>query len=264
MHIIVLIKQVPLTADVAIDPKTGVIQRETGETKLNPYDLYALEAALRLKTQYGANISVLTMGPPQAEAVVREAFAMGVDEGFLLTDRAFAGSDVLATAYALSQGLRTLESFDLIICGKQTTDGDTAQVGPEISEFLGVPCLTAVQQILDVQESMLTVVSDTGASLITATVDLPALIAVDKDIYQPRLPSYLRMKQTQQKHIHHITLNDLEDTNTAHYGLDGSPTQVIKIFPPASNPNFEIWNQGNLADQLYQFLKNEKFLQEIS
>lgn len=264
MTIVALIKQVPLTSEVALDPKTGVIQRESGETKMNPYDLYALETALRISQTHGGKTIALTMGPPQAEAVVREAFAMGFDEGYLLTDRAFAGSDVLATSHALSQAIRTLGQVDLIITGKQTTDGDTGQVGAEVSEFLGIPCVAAVQQLLEISETSITATSDTGTTLMTVRVELPALIAVDKDIHQPRLPSYVRMKQTEKRQVGRITLADLADTDRTHYGLEGSPTQVVKIFPPESNTDFALWTGGDIPGRLYEYLQKEKFLQELA
>ena len=135
MDIMVLIKQVPMSSDLGMDEETGVIKRESGDTKMNPYDLYALETAFRIREETGGTVSVLTMGPPQAEQVIREAFMMGADKGYLLTDPAFAGSDVLATSYALAQGIQTIRDFNLIICGKQTTDGDTAQVASECSEL---------------------------------------------------------------------------------------------------------------------------------
>jgi electron transfer flavoprotein beta subunit len=264
MTIVVLIKQVPLTSEVALDPKTGVIQRESGETKMNPYDLYALETALRIVQAHGGKTIALTMGPPQAETVVREAFAMGFDEGYLLTDRAFAGSDVLATSHALSQAIRTLGHVDLIITGKQTTDGDTGQVGAEVSEFLNIPCVAAVQQLLEISETSITAMSDTGTTLMTVHVELPALIAVDKDIHQPRLPSYVRMKQTEKRQVRRITLADLPDTDRTHYGLEGSPTQVVKIFPPESNTDSESWTGENIPERLYRYLQKEKFLQELA
>jgi electron transfer flavoprotein beta subunit len=262
MHIVVLIKQVPLTSDVAVDPITGIIQRESGETKMNPYDLYAIEVALRLKGTYGGTVSVLTMGPRQAEAVIREAYAMGVDTGYLLSDRAFAGSDVLATSYALSQGIRTMGTFDLILSGKQTTDGDTAQVGPECSEFLAIPCLSGVQHIHSVEPDSMTVTSDTGTTWVTAQVKLPALLSIDSEQFQPRLPSYVRKKDTKHKTITTLTLADLPDTDASHYGLEGSPTQVQRIFPPEHEREFEMWCDGNLPKRLFSYLKDHKYLQE--
>ncbi len=262
MRILVLVKQVPLSSDVAIDEKTGVIKRESGEAKMNPYDLYALETAMQLRAISGGAVFVLTMGPPQAEQVLREAFMMGADEGYLLTDRAFAGSDVLATSYALSQGIQKIGNIDLIICGKQTTDGDTAQVGAECSEFLRIPCATAVQRIIKFNESSIVVECDTGSSLEQISIPFPALIGVEKDIYQPRLPSYKKMKQTASKSIHSLTIADFDDTNRNHYGLKGSPTQVQRIFPPEVNQDFVLWNEGDLSLRLFDYLEKNKFLQE--
>ncbi|MDZ5010546.1 electron transfer flavoprotein subunit beta, partial [Clostridium perfringens] len=131
--------QVPGTSKVEVDEKTGVLKRDGIDTKMNPYDLYALETAFNIKEQKGGEVNVISMGPPQAMEVIREAFSMGADNGILISDRKFAGADVLATAYTISQGIRKSGEFDLIICGKQTTDGDTAQVGPEIAEYLDIP-----------------------------------------------------------------------------------------------------------------------------
>lgn len=133
MEIIVCIKQVPGTSKVEVDPVTGVLKRDGVDSKMNPYDLYALETAFQIKEQKGGTIKVISMGPPQATEIIKEAYMMGADEGALITDRKFAGADVLATSYTISQGIKKLGSFDLILCGKQTTDGDTAQVGPELA-----------------------------------------------------------------------------------------------------------------------------------
>lgn len=262
MRFLVMVKQVPVSSEVEIDEKTGVIKRETGEAKMNPYDLFALEEALRLRQRYGGDVHVLTMGPPQAESVVREAFMMGADDGWLLTDRAIAGSDVLATSYALSQAITKIGGADLIFCGKQTTDGDTAQVGSECSEFLGIPCVTAVQRIISLDADHAVVESDAGAALQTVRLRLPALIGVDKDINQPRLPSYLRLKQTAGKPVRRLAVADLPDTDTRHYGLDGSPTQVVRIFPPEASHESVVWETGDLAGMLYDYVRREKFLQE--
>ena len=139
MNIFVCIKQVPATNKVEVDEKTGVLKRAGVLSKLNPYDLYALETALRLRERCGGKISVGTMGPPQAQAVVREAYMMGADEGYVFSDRRLGGADVLATSYTLSQAIRSTGDYDLIICGRQTTDGDTAQVGPAVAEHMGIP-----------------------------------------------------------------------------------------------------------------------------
>lgn len=235
MNIITCIKQVPGTNKVEVDPVTGVLKRDGADTKMNPYDLYALETALKLKETYGGKVSVITMGPPAAAAVLREAFAMGADEGYLLTDRKFAGADVLATSYTISQGIRMMGDFDVIICGKQTTDGDTAQVGSEMSEFLNLPAAANVCKILDADEKGITVKIDLQTAVETSFIPFPCLISVDKDIFLPRLPSYLKMTASKDREIHTITFNDLPSKDEGRYGLSGSPTQVQRIFPPEVN-----------------------------
>jgi electron transfer flavoprotein beta subunit len=139
MNICVCIKQVPASSNVKINPDTGTLVRDGDNTKINPYDLYALELALKVKEQKECNVKAITMGPPAATAILEEALYMGCDDGYLITDRKFAGADVVATAYTISQGIRKVGDCDLIICGKQTTDGDTAQVGAELAHFLGIP-----------------------------------------------------------------------------------------------------------------------------
>jgi electron transfer flavoprotein beta subunit len=262
MKIVVCIKQVPGTTEVEVDEKTGVLKRDGIDSKLNPYDLYALETALRLKQDKGATVKAISMGPPQAGQVLREAYMMGVDEGVLLTDRTFAGADVLATAYALSQGIRQGGMPDLIICGKMTTDGDTAQVGPEIAEFLAIPHVANVLRILEVADESITVEMDMAATVEIAKVRYPCLITVEKGIYQPRLPSFRLKLQTKDRAIPHITLQDLTDKDPKHYGLDGSPTQVKRIFPPPANTDHEMWTGcgSDLAERLGDRLQQLKLV----
>ncbi len=265
MKIVVCIKQVPGTAQVEIDPETGVLKRDGVASKMNPYDLYALETALRFKQQYDAEITVITMGPPQAQAVIREAYMMGADHGVLLSDRRFGGADVLATSYTLSQGIGSLGGFDLIICGKQTTDGDTAQVGSELAEFLGIPHVTSVCRIYEVTEKDITAELDMPLHLATAKLSFPCLITVEKGIFEPRLPSYKLKLATSDRPVKVLTLNDMEDKDPGHYGLNGSPTQVKRIFPPENTSTHEIWDadEDTLTDQLFQFLQDKKFLQQL-
>jgi len=265
MRITVCIKQVPGTSQVEIDPETGVLKRDGVESKMNPFDLYALETALRLKQQYGGEITVISMGPPQAQAVIREAYMMGADRGFLLSDRQFGGADVLATSYTLSQGIRAAGPFDLLVCGKQTTDGDTAQVGAELAEFLGIPHVTNVCQIHGVEANSLTVTQDMPLHRLTARIALPCLITVEKGIFEPRLPSNKLMTATADRPVSIITLADLADNNPLHYGLNGSPTQVKRIFPPDKSDSQERWDgpEAESADRLFHFLDDHKFLQKL-
>jgi len=261
MDIVVCIKQVPAASNVEVDEKTGVLKREGIETKMNPYDLYALECALRIAKEHGGTVSVISMGPLQARSVIREAYMMGADTGYLLSDTAFAGSDVLATSFALSQGIRAIGGVSLIVCGKQTTDGDTAQVGPAIAEYLSIPHAAWVTQIVSVDETGIEVRQTLADRIQTARLGFPCLITVEKDIAQPRLPSYLKKKETSGRLVQVLTLQDLPDRDASKYGLEGSPTQVEKVFPPGSNIHREVWRgDKELADRLYGLLKEKKHL----
>lgn len=261
MKVVVCIKQVPGTTEVEVDEVTGVLKRDGVESKMNPYDLYAIETAVRMKQSHGAVVSAISMGPPQAAQVIREAYMMGVDSGVLLTDRKFAGADVLATAYALSQGIRQQGNPDLILCGKMTTDGDTAQVGPEIAEFLGIPHVANVLRILEIRKESIIVEMDMANTVEIAEVQFPCLLTVEKGIYQPRLPSFRLKLATEDLAIPFIGLKDLQDRDETHYGLNGSPTQVKRIFPPAVNLDHEIWDGtgAELAEQLANKLHALKF-----
>ncbi len=262
MEITVCIKQVPGTTQVDIDEETGVLKRNGITSKMNPYDLYAIETAMQIKQKTNAVVNAISMGPPQAESVLKEAFMMGAQSASLLTDRKFAGADVLATAYTLSQGIKKMGNPDIIICGKMTTDGDTAQVGPQIAEYLGIPHITNVCEIVEVNEHSLVVKVDTQATTETLSVLLPCLITVEKGIFQPRLPSFKLKLETENREVKQLTLNDLDDADETHYGLNGSPTKVKRIFPPKENDNYEIWDEDGkeIADKLYNKLCEMKFL----
>lgn len=262
MKIMVCIKQVPGTSKVEVDEKTGVLKRDGVDSKMNPYDLYALETALRIKEKKGGEIKVISMGPPQAKAVIKEAYSMGADEGTLVSDRKFAGADVLATSYTLSQGVKKCGDFDIILCGKQTTDGDTAQVGPEMAEYLGIPHVANVRKILDVNDDFIKVEMDMPNTIEVLEVKYPCLLTVDKDIFQPRLPSYKKKLETEEREINVISLSDFEDKDEKKYGLNGSPTQVERIFPPSNNDDHEIWtgNPAELSEKMEDKLRELKFI----
>lgn len=262
MEIVVCIKQVPGSSKVEVDPVTGIMKRDAANSKMNPYDLFALETALRIKEQQGGSVKVITMGPPHAKEIIREAYMMGADEGTLITDRKFGGSDVLATSYTLSQGIRKIGDVDLILCGKQTTDGDTAQVGPEIAEYMDIPHIANVLRILEIKDTSVVVEMDMPDTVEVAEVRLPCLLTVEKDIYPPRLPSYIKKLSTREKEIRIITLNDLDDKDEKKYGLSGSATQVEKIFPPSVNNNREIWtgDSKQLGSRIAAKLKEQKFI----
>ena len=262
MNIVVCIKQVPASSDVKIDPVTGVLIRDGNNTKMNPYDLYGLETALRIKELNGAIVKTISMGPPPAKAVLEESLWMGCDEGLLISDRKFGGADVVATAYTISQGIRKLGDADLIICGKQTTDGDTAQVGAEMAEYLQIPHIAYVEKVLEVKEHSIVVRASMDKTIETFEVQLPCLITVDKGHVTPRLPSYKRGKDLKNKEIPVITFNDVIDQDETHYGLKGSPTQVERMFPPERNTD-KVVLTGSLSEQvdkLTEILKNKKYI----
>ncbi|MDF2925170.1 MAG: etfB [Paenibacillaceae bacterium] len=262
MNILVCIKQVPGTNKVEVDPVTGVLNRKGVDSKMNPYDLYAIETALRLKEKHGGYVSVISMGPPQAKAIIYEAYSMGADAGALISDRKFGGADVLATSYTLAQGIQKFGTFDLILCGKQTTDGDTAQVGPEISEWLNIPCVTDVRKIVEMEQDAMVVEVDMPHDIEILRIQFPCLLTVEKDIYQPRLPSYRKKVDTRDRPVQMFSLEDLDDQDERKYGLSGSPTQVQRIFPPEQNNKRELWDGTGeaLSDRLYQKVKELKFV----
>ena len=232
MKILVCVKQVPGSTNVEVDPVTGVLKRSGILSRINPYDLYGIETALSLVERFGGSVETLTMGPPQAKAVIQETVCMGVRKGTVLTDRKFAGADVLATAYTISQGIRKCGDYDLIICGKQTTDGDTAQVGSEVAEYLGMPNVSNVLSVEDFRDNTLYLTTSLDEKLVSLSVAVPCLISVDGDINTPRLPSYKIRKTLTDDTVRFLTFADFDDQDADHYGLAGSATQVERIFPP--------------------------------
>ncbi len=262
MNIFVCIKQVPDSTEVDIDPETKTLKRAGVDSKINPYDLYALETAVRLKESLDAKVCAISMGPPQTEIALRETFMLGADDGVLLSDKSFAGADVLATSYALSQGIVSLGLPDLIICGRQTTDGDTGQVGPEIAEFLGIPHVANVRRIIDANEAELVLEMDMPETVEIVKVGFPCLITVEKGIFQPRLPSFKRKLAAKDKKVKRLGLADLPDSEPEKYGLKGSPTQVLKVFPPETNLRKQIWKGSSeeLSEKIYDKLLELKFL----
>lgn len=259
MNIFVCIKQVPSTNKVQVDPETGVLQRDGVSSKMNPYDLFALETALRLREAHGGSVTVGTMGPPQAQAIIKEAYMMGADEGYVFSDRRLGGADVLATSYTLSQAIRSVGDFDLILCGKQTTDGDTAQVGPSIAEHLGIPHAAWVSG-LEHTGGGLNVEQQLQDAVETIHMPFPCLVTVEQDIYVPRLPSLKTAMDIAAKPVHVMGLDSFLDTDESHYGLTGSPTQVERIFPPESNTIRETWSVGDNGARLLAQLQKWKFV----
>lgn len=261
MRIIVCIKQVPETTEVQMDPETGTLIREGIEAVVNPLDIYAIEEGIRLKEKYGGKVSVLSMGPPQAEKALREALALGCDEAFLLSDKALAGADTLATAYTLALGIRKMGPYDLILCGLKTTDGDTAQVGPGLAEELGLPHVSYVRRILEVTRNTVTVERSIEDSYEAVEVPLPCLITVTKEINVPRLPSFSRKMQARKMPVTTWSAQYLNGEKKR-FGLEGSPTRVVRIFPPPPRPGGEILvgDPKNQAKALFQRLKERRIL----
>ncbi|TCO54616.1 electron transfer flavoprotein subunit beta/FixA family protein [Caldanaerobacter subterraneus] len=231
MRIIVPIKQVPETSNVKMDPVTGTMVREGVENVVNPLDLYAIETAIRLKEEYGGEIIVVSMGPEKAIDAIKEAIAMGCDDGILLSDKKFAGSDTFATSYVLAKAIKQIGDFDLVICGERATDGDTGQVGPGIASFLDLPLSTFTSQILSVENGKITVKRLVEEGYEEIEMMLPAVLTVVKEISDPRLPTLrgkLKAKRME------IPIWDAQKIGAEgqKIGLKGSPTRVVKIFTP--------------------------------
>ncbi|MEW6617763.1 MAG: electron transfer flavoprotein subunit beta/FixA family protein [bacterium] len=246
MKIIVCIKQVPETSAVRIDPNTHTLIREGVKSIINPFDMNAIETALQLKEKYSGEVVAISMGPPQAEEALREAISLGVDEAVLLSDKAFAGADTLATSYTLSMGIKKIGEFDLIICGKQAIDGDTAQVGPELAQMLNIPQICFVRKIVEIKNHTLIVerVLEDGYEVVET--QLSALLTVVKEINEPRLPSLRGKLTSKKKEIIKWGAQEL-DVNPDDVGLTGSPTRVIRTFTPPPRKDRKIL-QGEVKD----------------
>jgi electron transfer flavoprotein beta subunit len=232
MRILVLIKQVPESSNVKMDPATGTVIRTGVETVVNPLDLYAIETALRLKESYGGEVCAISMGPPSAIRVLREAAAMGCDHCALLSDKRFGGSDTWATSYTLSLGAEKLGPFDIIVAGERATDGDTAQVGPALAAWLGLPAITYVSKIAGISSTRIAAerLVEEGYEILDAPI--PCLITVIKEIAVPRLPTLRGKIRSRELDIPVFSADDLE-AKREYIGLEGSPTRVVKIETPS-------------------------------
>ncbi len=248
MNIVVCLKQVPGTTKVKIDSETNTLVRQGIENIVNPFDAYALEEGVRLKERYGGKVTVLSMGPPQAEEVLRDAISSGADEAILLSDRAFAGSDTLATSYTLSRAINKIEEYDLVICGRQTIDGDTGQVGPELAEMLERPFVAYVSQVEEIDNGHMRVqrMVEDGHEVIETP--LPAVITVVKEINVPRLPSLRGLTKAKSAVISVWGTPEL-GVDQDMVGLSGSATRVVKIFFPQSDHHGEIL-EGSLENKV--------------
>ncbi len=260
MNIIVCIKQVPETTQIKINPETNTLIREGVPSIINPFDMYALEEGIRIKEKLGGKVTALSMGPPQAEGALREAISLGVDEGILLTDKAFAGSDTLATSYILATAIRKIGEYDLIICGKQASDGDTAQVGPGISTHLDIPQVTYVKKIREIKPDKGYIIAErmTEEGFEVIQVPMPCLFTVVKEINEPRIPSLKGKMMAKKARVQRFSSADIK-TQPDKIGLEGSPSWVIKIFTPAPRKGGEILSGSadEVVDKLVELLKPE-------
>ncbi|MED0676643.1 electron transfer flavoprotein subunit beta/FixA family protein [Aneurinibacillus thermoaerophilus] len=237
MHILVCVKQVPDTKIIKVDPKTNTLDRRGVPAILNPYDTHAVEEAVRLRARYGGKVSVLSMGPPQAVAAIKKCVEIGADEGYLISDRAFAGADTLATSYALSRAIYRImkvEPIDLIICGKMAIDGDTGQVGPGIARRLDIPPLTGIKKVVEINKEKRRIIVhrklEDGYEVLESSI--PCLLTVEKEINEVSYSPFPNMIRAARYKPVVWTVDDLEDVDRSQLGLKGSPTIVGKMFTP--------------------------------
>ena len=248
MDIIVCIKQVPDTLEVGVNAETNTLIRQGVESVINPFDLNGIEQGLRLKEQYGGTVTVLSMGPPQVADTLREAISMGADRAVMLSDISFAGADTLATSYTLARAVKKIGRFDLVICGRQAVDGDTAHVGPSLAEKLGIPHISCVIKIEEVTDEYMVTGRMTEGAIEKVKLSLPGLITVCKGINEPRQPS-LRGKITAVKSD--ITVWSAQDigADAGKIGLKGSPTRVVKMTTPRHERQGQFLD-GSVAEQV--------------
>ena len=259
MRILVCMKQVPDTTDIKIDPKTNTLKRDGVPSIMNPDDKTALEVALRLKDEYGAEIAVISMGPPQAEIMLREALAMGADEAYLMTDRAFAGSDTLATSTIIAAGIKKV-GCDFVIGGRQAIDGDTAQVGPQIAEHLDLPQVTYVENLEFDGDKLFTIRKSTEEGYQTVQVESPCVLTVLATANKARYMSVRGIVEAYDREVEIWNFNNIS-VDEAKLGLNGSPTRVWKSFTKgakAAGKVFEV-EPAEAVDVIIEKLK-EKFI----
>jgi len=256
MKIIVCIKQVPDAKDVRLDPKTNTMAREGVESIMNPFDRHAVEESVRLKEKYGGTVTVISMGPPQAEAVLRDAVSCGADEAVLVSDRAFAGADTWATTYTLAKAIKKLTDFDLILCGKQAIDGDTAQVGPGLARRLDIPYVSYVKKVSGYDDGVMQVVRLMDDGYDELAIPLPGLLTVVKEINEPRVPSLKGKMKAKKLVIQTLSAEDIGAEPEA-IGLPGSTTQVVKVFAPQFKGERAML-EGTIDEQIDQLVEKIK------
>ncbi|BBI31493.1 electron transfer flavoprotein subunit beta/FixA family protein [Cohnella abietis] len=258
LHIVACIKQVPDTKIIKMNPKTNTMDRSSAPAILNPYDAHAVEEAVRLRARYGGIVSVLTMGPPPAVKAIRKCIEIGADEGYMITDRAFAGADTLATSYTLTKALEKIGEItpiDLIVCGKMTIDGDTGQVGPGIARRLDMPPLTSVNKVTELNKAEGYAIVhrklEDGYEVIRST--LPCLISVEKEINEVPYSSLPNMLRAARYQPHIWSVSDLKDIDKTQLGLKGSPTIVSSVWAPKKPQGGQLL-EGEPNEQIRQLL----------
>ena len=261
LNIVVCIKQVPETTEVEFDKETGRLKREGVAAVINPFDEFAIETGLRLRDKQGGIVKAISMGPPMAETALRDAIAMGCDEGWLVSDQVFGGADTWATSLTLAKGIQLTGQHDIIICGLKTTDGDTGQTGPEIAEHLGEPCISYVSQIIEVKNGKLILKRSLDDGTETLEAPIPLVITVTKDVGQPRLATLRGRLAAKKATIKTITNKEI-GMNPKETGLDGSYTRVTKIFTPELHSGGEVieGSPDQLADAIYRKLREAKII----
>ena len=261
MKILVFIKQVPDTDDVKLDPNTGNLQREGVQSILNPLDANSIECAMQLKRKYGATVAAISMGPPQAEAVLKKALALGCDEAYLLSDRAFGGADTLATAYTLAKAAEKIGDYDLLLFGKHATDGDTAQTGPATAAFLGIPQITLATS-LNIEDGWVVCDRVLENNCEKVAAKLPALVTVCDSINEPNYPTPKNIMKALKKPRFIWNAADL-GADTTQTGICGSPSSTKKVFEPPKSNTYTIFFDGTPAEIAVKFvdmLENEHVL----
>lgn len=261
MNILVCVKQVPDTTEIRIDPVTNTLIRAGVPSIVNPYDGYALETAVRLKEAYGGTVTVISMGPEQAKAALKECLSLGADKAYLITDRAFGGSDTLATSRVLAATAKKLGGFDLILCGKQAIDGDTGQVGPEMSQHLNIPQISNVSSI-EIEDGVLRANKEFEDGYEVIESSMPVVVTITKTPFEPRYATIKSKMAANRAVIENITIADL-DIEAETVGLKGSPTKVKKSFtPPAKSDGVLIHEDSGVdsALKLVQLLRENKVL----
>lgn len=261
MKILVFVKQVPDTDDVKLDPKTGNLKRDGVQTTINPLDANAVEAAVQLKEKYGATVCAITMGPPQAKEVLKKALALGCDEAYLLSDRAFGGADTRATSYTLAKAAEKIGDYDLLLFGRHAIDGDTAQTGPATASFLNIPQITLAGSV-DIQDGWAVCTRALENRSEHVRAKLPALVTVCKEINTPRYPTLPNIMKANRKPITVWTAADI-DADTNETGMPGSPSSTKKVFEPEKRGIDTVYFTGSveeMAVQLVDMLEKERLI----